>query len=425
MILSRLSIVNFKNIAQADLSFSPNINCFLGNNGMGKSNLLDAIYYLSFCKSYTRNPDSQNIRHGEDFFVVQGYYERNGNEEELYCGIKRRQKKAFKRNKKEYDRLSDHIGFAPLVMAAPSDNELILGGSEERRKFIDLVISQFDKQYLSTLIRYNKALEQRNALLRQECSEEMLYDIWEEQMDSTAAQIHNSRDRFLQSFIPVFRRFYNEISSQNESADLIYKSHLSEGALLPQLKANRHRDLILGYTSRGIHRDDMDMMLGEYPMKRIGSQGQCKTYLIALKLAQYDFLREQGDTAPILLLDEKRHEKTRCTSYRRHYLPIHLGKKFRAETRRNASHALVAPNCRRDGKLLYAIDVCTQPNALCASIICRSSQRTDDVAKRTSNPYQRRIRTSGYRQHYFQIKIKKTDNGNDISCISTHASAST
>ena len=204
---------------------------------MGKSNLLDAIYYLSFCKSYTRNPDSQNIRHGEDFFVVQGYYERNGNEEELYCGIKRRQKKAFKRNKKEYDRLSDHIGFAPLVMAAPSDNELILGGSEERRKFIDLVISQFDKQYLSTLIRYNKALEQRNALLRQECSEEMLYDIWEEQMDSTAAQIHNSRDRFLQSFIPVFRRFYNEISSQNESADLIYKSHLSEGALLPQLKA--------------------------------------------------------------------------------------------------------------------------------------------------------------------------------------------
>ena len=220
---------------------------------MGKSNLLDAIYYLSFCKSYTRNPDSQNIRHGEDFFVVQGYYERNGNEEELYCGIKRRQKKAFKRNKKEYDRLSDHIGFAPLVMAAPSDNELILGGSEERRKFIDLVISQFDKQYLSTLIRYNKALEQRNALLRQECSEEMLYDIWEEQMDSTAAQIHN---------------------------------------------------LILGYTSRGIHRDDMDMMLGEYPMKRIGSQGQCKTYLIALKLAQYDFLREQGDTTPILLLDD-------------------------------------------------------------------------------------------------------------------------
>lgn len=206
--------------------------------------------------------------------------------------------------------MSDHIGFA-LSHGCPSDNELILGGSEERRKFIDLVISQFDKQYLSTLIRYNKALEQRNALLRQECSEEMLYDIWEEQMDSTAAQIHNSRDRFLQLFIPVFRRFYNEISSQNESADLIYKSHLSEGALLPQLKANRHKDLILGYTSRGIHRDDMDMMLGEYPMKRIGSQGQCKTYLIALKLAQYDFLREQGDTTPILLLDDI-FDKARC-----------------------------------------------------------------------------------------------------------------
>ena len=292
MILSRLSIVNFKNIAQADLDFSPNINCFLGNNGMGKSNLLDAIYYLSFCKSYTRNPDSQNIRHGEDFFVVQGSYERNGNDEELYCGIKRRQKKTFKRNKKEYDRLSDHIGFAPLVMAAPSDNELIQGGSEERRKFIDLVISQFDKQYLNTLIRYNKALE------------EMLYEIWEEQVDSAATQIYKSREQFLQSFIPVFRRFYSEISSQNEWADLIYKSHLADGPLLPQLKATRQRDLILGYTSRGIHRDEMEMMLGEYPMKRIGSQGQCKTYLIALRLAQYDFLREQGDTTPILLLDD-------------------------------------------------------------------------------------------------------------------------
>ncbi len=304
MILSRLSIVNFKNIVQADLNFSPNINCFLGNNGMGKSNLLDAIYYLSFCKSYTRNPDSQNIRHGEDFFVIQGYYERNDNEEELYCGIKRRQKKTFKRNKKEYSRLSDHIGFAPLVMAAPSDHELILGGSEERRKFIDLVISQFDKQYLNTLIRYNKALEQRNALLRQECTDEMLYEIWEQQMDSTAAEIYNSRSHFLESFIPVFRRFYSEISSQNESADLIYTSHLAESPLLPQLKSTRQRDLILGYTSRGIHRDDMEMMLGDYPMKRIGSQGQCKTYLIALKLAQYDFLQGQGETAPILLLDD-------------------------------------------------------------------------------------------------------------------------
>ncbi len=304
MILSRLSIVNFKNIAQADLYFSPNINCFLGNNGMGKSNLLDAIYYLSFCKSYTRNPDSQNIRHGEDFFVVQGYYERNGNDEELYCGIKRRQKKTFKRNKKEYDRLSDHIGFAPLVLSTPSDNELILGGSEERRKFIDQVISQFNKPYLGSLIRYNKALEQRNALLRQECTEEMLYDLWEEQMDSAAAEIYESRHRFLQAFIPVFRRFYNEISSQNEAADLIYTSHLADGPLLPQLKSSRQRDLAIGYTTRGIHRDDMEMMLSDYPMKRIGSQGQCKTYLIALRLAQYDFLREQGDTTPLLLLDD-------------------------------------------------------------------------------------------------------------------------
>ena len=304
MILSRLSIVNFKNIAQADLQFSPNINCFLGNNGMGKSNLLDAIYYLSFCKSYTRNPDSQNIRHGEEFFVIQGYYERNGNDEELYCGIKRRQKKSFKRNKKEYDRLSDHIGFAPLVLSTPSDNELILSGSEERRKFIAQVISQFDTPYLGILIRYNKAPEQRDALLRQECTDEMLYDIWEVQMDSAAAEIYESRRRFLQAFIPVFRRFYGEIASQNEVADLIYTSHLADGPLLPQLKATRQRDLAIGYTTRGIHRDDVEMMLGDYPMKRIGSQGQCKTYLIALRLAQYDFLREQGETVPLLLLDD-------------------------------------------------------------------------------------------------------------------------
>ncbi len=304
MILSRLSIVNFKNIVQADLEFSPNINCFLGNNGMGKSNLLDAIYYLSFCKSYTRNPDSQNIHHDEEFFVLQGNYDRNGNNEELYCGIKRRQKKTFKRNKKEYDRLSDHIGFAPLVMASPSDNELILGGSEERRKFIDLVISQFDKQYLNTLIRYNKALEQRNALLRQECNEEALYEIWEEQMADAALQIYQCRHQFLQSFIPVFRRFYGIITSQQEEANLVYRSHLSEADLLNQLKTNRRRDLIVGYTTRGIHRDDIEMLLGEYPMKRIGSQGQCKTYLIALRLAQYDFLREHGDTIPMLLLDD-------------------------------------------------------------------------------------------------------------------------
>lgn len=168
MILNRLSILNFKNIAQTDLELSSGINCFLGNNGMGKTNLLDAVYYLSFCKSSTNVIDSQNIKHEENFFMLQGYYDRDGVPEELYCGLKRKQKKQFKRNKKEYSRLSDHIGFVPLVLVSPADSELIRGGSDERRKFLDLVISQFDKDYLNTLIRYNKALAQRNALLKDE-----------------------------------------------------------------------------------------------------------------------------------------------------------------------------------------------------------------------------------------------------------------
>ena len=304
MILQQLSIINFKNIAQADLSFSDNINCFLGNNGMGKSNLLDAIYYLSFCKSFTHVVDSQNIRHGEEFFMLQGVYERNEMPEVLSCGIRRRQKKSFKRNKKEYRRLSDHIGFAPLVMVSPDDITLIQGGSEERRRFIDMVISQWDKPYLDTLIRYNKALEQRNTLLRQEVSDPMLYEIWEEQMAHAATIIYDTRNRFLNEFIPVFNRFYNLISNGNEQVGLSYRSHMSDGNLLQQLADTRNRDLILGYTTKGIHRDDMEMTLDEYPMKRIGSQGQCKTYLIALKLAQYDFLAHNGNTTPILLLDD-------------------------------------------------------------------------------------------------------------------------
>lgn len=305
MILTRLSIVNYKNIPAADLQFSPNVNCFLGNNGMGKTNLLDAIYYLSFCKSFTNVADSQNIRHDEDFFMLQGYYDRSGDTEELYCGMKRRQKKQFKRNKKEYDRLSDHIGFSPLVLVSPADTILIQGLSEERRKFMDLVISQSDKEYLEALIRYNKALLQRNALLKQEIppTDEM-FEIWEEQMALPAVAIYRKRKTFLEEFMPVFQEFYRFISLENESVDMIYESDMDNGDLAQQLKEVRQRDRILGYTTRGIHRDDLLMNLGEHPMKRIGSQGQNKTFLIALKLAQFDILQKNGHTVPILLLDD-------------------------------------------------------------------------------------------------------------------------
>ena len=305
MILKRISILNYKNIAQAELMFSSNVNCFLGNNGMGKTNLLDAVYYLSFCKSFNNVVDSQNIRHEQDFFIIQGFYDLDGKDEEFYCGMKRRQKKQFKRNKKEYERLSDHIGFIPLVMASPADTDLISGGSEERRKFIDLVISQSDKGYLDALIRYNKALVQRNALLKAETeADNAIFEIWEEQMEAYGRFIFERRSQFIKQFIPVFQEFYRFISSDNEKVGIEYESDAAEGDLRELLLQSRLRDRILGHSTKGVHRDDLQFSLGEYPMKRIASQGQTKTFLIALKLAQFEFLKQTGHTEPLLLLDD-------------------------------------------------------------------------------------------------------------------------
>lgn len=307
MILKQISILNYKNLEQVDLAFSPNMNCFIGQNGMGKTNLLDAVYYLSFCKSATNPIDSQNMMHNQDFFVIQGFYQTElGDVEEVYCGMKRRQKKTFKRNKKEYSRLSDHIGFIPLVMVSPSDAELISGGSEERRRFMDVVISQYDKEYLEALIRYNKALQQRNTLLKaeQEPDEELL-SVWEEMMAATGEVVYRKRCEFINEFIPTFQTFYSHISQNQEQVNLTYQSHASQGNLLQLIQEHRVKDRIMGYSLKGVHKDDLVMQIGEYPIKREGSQGQNKTYLIALKLAQFDFLRRTGsNTTPLLLLDD-------------------------------------------------------------------------------------------------------------------------
>ena len=307
MILKQISILNYKNLEQVELEFSPKMNCFIGQNGMGKTNLLDAVYYLSFCKSATNPIDSQNMMHDKDFFVIQGVYEsESGDREDVYCGMKRRQKKIFKRNKKEYSRLSDHIGFIPLVMVSPADTELIAGGSEERRRFMDVVISQYDKEYLEALIRYNKALQQRNTLLKAEAEpDEELLSVWEEMMAMTGEVVYRKRCDFIDEFIPTFQTFYSYISQDKEVVNLSYESHAKQGSLLEQLKENRVRDRIMGYSLKGVHKDDLTMQLGEYPIKREGSQGQNKTYLIALKLAQFDFLRRTGsNTIPLLLLDD-------------------------------------------------------------------------------------------------------------------------
>ena len=306
MILKRISILNYKNLEQVELSFSPKLNCFFGQNGMGKTNLLDAVYFLSFCKSAGNPIDSQNICHDADFFVIQGFYEAaDGTPEEIYCGMKRRQKKQFKRNKKESTRLSDHIGFLPLVMVSPADSELIAGGSDERRRFMDVVISQYDKEYLDALIRYNKALVQRNTLLKSEQPvEEELFLVWEEMMAQAGEVVFRKREAFIREFIPIFQSFYSFISQDREKVGLSYDSHARDASLLEVLKESRARDQIMGYSLRGVHKDELNMLLGDFPIKREGSQGQNKTYLVALKLAQFDFLKRTGTTVPLLLLDD-------------------------------------------------------------------------------------------------------------------------
>ncbi|WP_302536593.1 DNA replication/repair protein RecF [Phocaeicola coprophilus] len=307
MWLKRISILNYKNLEQVDLAFSRKMNCIIGRNGMGKTNLMDAVYYLSFCKSATNPVDSQNICHDQDFFVVQGFYETDdGDPEEVYCGLKRRQKKQFKRNKKEYTRLSDHIGLIPLVMVSPADSLLIAGGSEERRRFMDVVISQFDREYLDALIRYNKALLQRNTLLKAEVEpEEELMAVWEEAMAASGEVVYRKRREFIDEFIPVFQSYYSYISQGREQVSLAYESHAAKGNLLELLAASRQRDRIMGYSLKGVHKDDLIMQLGDFPIKREGSQGQNKTYLIALKLAQFEFLKRTGShTTPIVLLDD-------------------------------------------------------------------------------------------------------------------------
>jgi DNA replication and repair protein RecF len=298
--------LNFKNIEQADLEFSPKMNCLFGNNGMGKTNLLDALYYLSFCKNYTNLPDSQLIKHDQDFAVLQAGYLFEDKSEDIYCGIKRKQRKTFKRNKKEYERLSEHIGLLPLVMICPADSDLIRGGSDERRKFTDIVISQYDKEYLHALIQYNKVLQQRNSLLKEYDNpvDPSLFDIWEEQLDFFGEQIFRKRGKFVQDFRPIFREFHQNICQESETVDLEYESQLNGAKLKDLLQQKRERDRLIGFTTAGIHKDDFNFTIGGYLMRKTGSQGQNKTYLIALKLAQFNFLVKAGVSTPILLLDD-------------------------------------------------------------------------------------------------------------------------
>lgn len=303
MILEKLSVINYKNIATATLELSPKINCLIGQNGVGKTNVLDAIYFLSFCHSANNPIDSQVIRHGEDFFMLEGRYQ------PTLCvsaSMKRGSKKHFKRDKKEYKRLSEHIGLIPIVVVAPSDTLLIEGGSEERRRLMDMVISQYDRSYIDSMNRYNKALQQRNTLLKQEEEPDAeVLSLFEEQMAIEGEKIFQHRRAFIEELTPIFQRFHETISENREQVSLNYISHCQRGPLLDVIQRDRFKDRAVGYSLHGIHRDDLEFSLGGHPMKREGSQGQNKTFVIALKLAQFNFLkRTNSKTTPLLLLDD-------------------------------------------------------------------------------------------------------------------------
>ena len=307
MILNSISIINYKNLRAVNLQLSPKTNCFIGHNGSGKTNLLEALYYLSFCRSAYNPIDSQLITHEQDFFVVEGdYTSEAGEAENVYCGMKRGSKKQFKRNKKAYKRLSQHIGLIPLVLVSPADAALIDGGSEERRRLMDMVIAQYDTTYIEALTRCNKALQQRNALLRMEAEPDLaLLELWEEEMAAQGKVVYAKRAAFVEEFIPVFQSIHERISGGSERVSLRYISHCQRGDLLEVIRKDRHKDRAVGYSLHGVHRDDLEMLIDGYQLKREGSQGQSKTYALAMKLAQFDFLkRTASKTTPLLLLDD-------------------------------------------------------------------------------------------------------------------------
>ena len=306
MLLDHLFVQDYRNIVQADLEFSPKLNCFVGKNGMGKTNLLDAIYCLSFCKSSVSLTDQQTVRHGAECYQLQGsYILPSGDKTVIGCMSRVKGHKQIKRDGKEYQRFSDHIGYIPLVMVSPQDTELISGGSDERRRFMDIIISQYDTEYLKLLISYNKALQQRNVLLKMESEPDReMFLMWEQIMADTGVKIYERRKALTDRLVPCFSEMYSLIGDSSEQVSLSYSSHVERGDLLAQFESGRALDRNAGYTLHGIHKDELEMNLDGYPIRREGSQGQNKSYLVALKLAQYRLLKETCRKRPILLLDD-------------------------------------------------------------------------------------------------------------------------
>jgi DNA replication and repair protein RecF len=308
MFLNSIQLINYKNFTAQSLDFDSKINCLVGNNGVGKTNVLDAIYHLSQTKSYFNPVTLQNIKHGEDFFLIEGNFIKNDEDEHIVCSFKKGQKKIIKRNGKIYERFSEHIGNIPLVIISPSDRDLIVESSETRRKFIDHVISQSDKKYLNDLVNYHKVLAQRNALLKYFFKNRVFnadnLNVYDAQLEMYANPIFEKRKEFIAHISPVFTKHYQSISNGTETVSLEYKSQLSDHSLNDLLHENLPKDRMLQYTGIGIHRDDLEFLIDGYPIHKFGSQGQQKSFLIALKLAQFDLIQVQMEVTPILLLDD-------------------------------------------------------------------------------------------------------------------------
>jgi DNA replication and repair protein RecF len=357
MFLQSLSLVNFKNFNEAEISFSPRINCFVGNNGVGKTNLLDAIHYLCLCKSYFNPVDSQNIRHNQEFSVLQGIFKRKDTESDIFCGIYHNKNKVFKCNKKEYEKLAHHIGLFPVVMISPQDSSLIMEGSEERRRFLNSVISQYDRTYLDDVLHYNRILAQRNKLLKDfgwsgKFDEEMLA-VYDAQLLAPGNRIFNGRTVFSERMIPIFRKYYQLICPKEE-VDLVYHSQLQESDFADLLRNSHDKDRIMQYTTQGIHKDDLILKLNGHPLKKTGSQGQQKTFLVTLKLAQFDFIKEMNKARPILLLDDvfDKFDESRVRQIIKLVSDEHFGQIFISHTDKDKMKSILS-EMNADYRLFY------------------------------------------------------------------------
>lgn len=305
MVIDRIDILNFKNIAETRLEFSPGVNCLLGSNGMGKSNLLEAIHFVCLARPMSSLPEAGLIRHGEQLMSLQAAFAMdNGSDEKVNIGIVRGKGKTLKRNGKEYDRLSRHIGAFPVVSVTPADSELVTGAAQERRRMLDMVISQANAGYLAQLIRYNRSLENRNNMLRGGMTDPILFESVETVMTEAATAVNRERRNWVEAIAPVVASYYSEIAGGEEILTLTYRSSLNETPMEELLDRNRARDAALGYTSGGIHRDDLLPALNGFSLKSYGSQGQVKSFTIALRLAIFDYLKRTGSETPLLLLDD-------------------------------------------------------------------------------------------------------------------------